>query len=396
MAKNYKNLSEIVSGAFDGQIVMWNATERRAKYIINSNHNFVKGVCFSNTGEDFLSCGDDKKIALWSLSNLANTKQEEVNRNLNNINSNVHFEVNYKPTNIYNIDSSIENIDHSYNEKMFSTAGSVVALWNYERNTPIQTYNQCQDGYLRVKFNPVENHILLITGYDRTINLYDTRTNNPLKSVELKNKSSAACWNPQEPFNFTVGNEDSNCYTFDMRKLDKIKMIHKDHILAVLDLDYSPTGKEFVTGSFDKTVRIFDITDGKSREVYHTQRMQKVYSVLYSMDSRYVVSGSDDTNIRFWKANADDPIKLLNTREKDAINYRKKLVEKFKYVPEIKKIKRHKHLPKYILNKRNVLHIKKQSKYKKLHNIEMNSKVGTISHTPERLEKITKTEILKD
>lgn len=103
-----------------------------------------------------------------------------------------------------------------------------------------------------------------------------------MKTVELKNKSSAACWNPQEPFNFTVGNEDSNCYTFDMRKLDKIKMIHKDHILAVynfvlirLDIDYSPTGKEFVTGSFDKTIRIFNITEGRSREVYHTQRMQK-------------------------------------------------------------------------------------------------------------------------
>lgn len=29
------------------------------------------------------------------------------------------------------------------------------------------------------------------------------------------------------------------------------------------------------------------------------------------MDARYVASGSDDTNIRFWKANADDPIKLV-------------------------------------------------------------------------------------
>ncbi len=29
------------------------------------------------------------------------------------------------------------------------------------------------------------------------------------------------------------------------------------------------------------------------------------------MDDRYVVSGSDDTNIRFWKSNANDPIKLV-------------------------------------------------------------------------------------
>jgi WD40 repeat protein len=40
----------------------------------------------------------------------------------------------------------------------------------------------------------------------------------------------------------------------------------------------------------------------------------RVYSVLYSMDDRFVLSGSDDTNVRFWKANANDAIKLV--REK--------------------------------------------------------------------------------
>lgn len=42
-----------------------------------------------------------------------------------------------------------------------------------------------------------------------------------------------------------------------------------------MDLDFAPTGREFVTGSYDRTVRIFPINAGKSREVYHGQRMQK-------------------------------------------------------------------------------------------------------------------------
>jgi WD repeat and SOF domain-containing protein 1 len=50
-------------------------------------------------------------------------------------------------------------------------------------------------------------------------------------------------FNPIEPINFTVGNDDSNCYSFDMRKMDKAKTIHKDHIGAVTDLDYAPTGR---------------------------------------------------------------------------------------------------------------------------------------------------------
>ena len=64
-------------------------------------------------------------------------------------------------------------------------------------------------------------------------------------------------------------------YTFDLRKPEKAqaKLIHKDHISAILDIDFSPTGKEFVTSSFDKTIRIFPYNDGRSREVYHTKRM---------------------------------------------------------------------------------------------------------------------------
>ena len=111
--------------------------------------------------------------------------------------------------------------------------------------------------------------MLLSTGIDRSIILYDLRNNQPIKKTVLANKSQCASWNPYQPINFTVGNDDSNCYTFDMRKLEAVKLIHKDHISAVTDIDYAPTGTEFVTGSYDKTIRIFNNLEGKSREVYH-------------------------------------------------------------------------------------------------------------------------------
>lgn len=91
-----------------------------------------------------------------------------------------------------------------------------------------------------------------------------------------------------------------------MRKLDEPKMIHKDHLSAILDIDFAPTGKEFVAASFDKTIRIFPYNDGRSREVYHTKRMQQVNSVLYTNDAKYIVSGSEDTCLRIWKSNASE------------------------------------------------------------------------------------------
>lgn len=44
-------------------------------------------------------------------------------------------------------------------------------------------------------------------------------------------------------------------------------MVHMDHVSAVLDVDYSPTGKEFVSASFDKTIRIFPKDSDRSRSV---------------------------------------------------------------------------------------------------------------------------------
>lgn len=59
----------------------------------------------------------------------------------------------------------------------------------------------------------------------------------------------------------------TSLYTYDMRYLAKPIMVHMDHVSAVLDVDYAPTGKEFVSASFDKTIRIFAKDGGHSRSV---------------------------------------------------------------------------------------------------------------------------------
>lgn len=63
-------------------------------------------------------------------------------------------------------------------------------------------------------------------------------------------------------------------------------MIHKDHVSAVMDVSFSPTGQEFASGSYDRTVRVFPHREGRSREVYHTKRMQRVFCVNFSADAR--------------------------------------------------------------------------------------------------------------
>ena len=150
----------MISGGFDGQIILWALNDKRPIYNITSNHNFVKGLCFSNTGEEFFSCGDDQTISLWNKTNLANQKLGFMQNNYkNNDTGDIVTNFNYKPKNTYKIDSFIENIDHSYYEPLFSTSGGVLSLWNYERSQPLHKFTNCTDGFIKVKFNYIEVNI---------------------------------------------------------------------------------------------------------------------------------------------------------------------------------------------------------------------------------------------
>jgi len=45
-----------------------------------------------------------------------------------------------------------------------------------------------------------------------------------------------------------------------------------------MSCDWSPTGREFVSGSYDRTLRLWQQGEGKSRDTYHTKRMQRCVS----------------------------------------------------------------------------------------------------------------------
>lgn len=108
-------------------------------------------------------------------------------------------------------------------------------------------------------------------------------------------------------------------YTFDSRNLKHPKKIHENHVAAVTSVEYSPTGREFVSGSYDKTIRIYEVDKSNSREIYHTKRQQHVTIVGWSYDNKYIFSGSDEMNIRIWKANASEKLGPVSFRKDDDV-----------------------------------------------------------------------------
>lgn len=122
----------------------------------------------------------------------------------------------------------------------------------------------------------------------------------------------------------------------------------KDHVAAVMSCEFSPTGEEIVTASYDKTIRLWDRARGHSRDMYHTKRMQRVFSAKWTPDSKYILTGSDDGNIRLWRSQASRREGIKSARQRTAEEYNKALTARYAHMPEIRRIERHRHVPKVI------------------------------------------------
>lgn len=262
MAKDPVSLQHFASGSGDGVVKIWNLTSRDETWHVQAHEGIVKGMCWTKNNQ-LLTCASDKTIKLFDPYN---TPSESL------------------PLVTYLGQTAFTGVSHHRDFSTFAASSSVISVYDLSRSStvPLQTLHwpTSNDTITTLAFNQTETSILASAGTDRSIILYDIRTSSPLSKCVLGLSSNAISWNPMEAFNFAVANEDHNIYIFDMRKFDRALNILKDHVSAVMDVEFSPTGEELVSASYDRTVRLWDRSTGRSRDIYHTKRMQR-YSTLF-------------------------------------------------------------------------------------------------------------------
>lgn len=386
LARNYKTTNQVASGSGDGVVKYWNMTLRQEAVSFRAHYGMVTGLSVTPR-RGLLSCGDDKFIKLWSLESSdfpEETDDLDVFKGSKGDNALLKT---------FNGEHAFKGLDHHASEDMFVTGGANINLWDINRNNYTLNLTWGADNVNSVKFNRTETSVLASAGSDNSIVLYDIRTNTAVQKVVTDMRANALSWNPMEAFHFASAHDDHNCYLWDMRRMDSSLNIYKDHVSAVMDLDFSPTGQELVTGSYDKTLRIYRARDGHSREIYHTKRMQRVFSVCFTTDLRYILSGSDDTNIRLWRANALERAGVKSSRERSKLNYDEKLKERYKYMPEVRRIARHRHLPKVVKKAQEIKRIEIESLKRREENDHRHSKEGSKPRVAERRKHIRGTAI---
>lgn len=331
MAKDPEDMTRFASGSGDGVVKVWDVTTRDEVWQTKAHENIVKGTCWSHDGK-LLTCGGvDRTVALHDPYNTPSKS---------------------KPLTTYPGRNAFTSLSHHRHEPTFAASHSAgISIYDITRTTPSSTltWPTSVDTITSTSFSQVETSLLCSSATDRALLLHDLRTpSTPIARTVLSLATNAIAWSPMEAFNLAAANEDHNIYLFDVRNFSRALNVLKDHVAAVMDVSWSPTGEELVSASYDRTVRLWRRGEGHSRDIYHTKRMQRVMCATFSDDNHYVLSGSDDGNVRLWRANASERSGVKSARQRQALEYGEALKKRYGHMPEIKRIARHRHQPRAV------------------------------------------------
>lgn len=200
-AKDPESLDHFASGSGDGVVKVWNLPSREEMFQAQAHENMVKGMCWTRD-KRLLTCGADRKVQMFEP-----------------------YSTSREPTATWLGQHAFSSISHHRSIPSFAAASSNISIYDVSRvsTAPVQSlvWPSAVDTINTVTFNQTETSILASCASDRSVILYDLRTNSPLHRTVMNFASNDIAWNPMEAFNFAVANEDHNVYIFDMRKVGR-------------------------------------------------------------------------------------------------------------------------------------------------------------------------------
>lgn len=110
----------------------------------------------------------------------------------------------------------------------------------------------------------------------------------------------------------------------------------------------------------------------------------RVFAANFTPDNNYVLSGSDDGNIRLWRTNASSRAGVKSAQQRQALQYADTLKQRYAHMPEIKRIARHRHVPKAVKKAGEIKNEEIKAIKRREENRRKNSKKGTVTRRPER------------
>lgn len=117
-----------------------------------------------------------------------------------------------------------------------------------------------------------------------------------------------------------------------------------------------------------------------------------MFSARFTPDNQYVLSGSDDGNIRLWRVNASSRSGIKSARQRQKLEYDDTLRRRYSHMPEIKRIQRHRHVPKAVKKAGEIKSEELKAIKRRQENERKNSKKTATPRRSEREKMVLATE----
>jgi len=158
LAQDPSSLSVVASGSGDGIVKVWDLTSREESWRTAAHNNIVKGLSFTND-KKLLTCATDG-IKLWDPS----TADGQV-----------------EPIHTWQEGGPYTSLScHRANNAFAASSGAgCISIWDLDHSTAPQKiqWPNFTDTITDVCFNQVETSVIGATASDRSVILFDLRTN---------------------------------------------------------------------------------------------------------------------------------------------------------------------------------------------------------------------------
>ncbi|QHG21028.1 NACHT domain-containing protein [Nostoc sp. ATCC 53789] len=276
----------LATGDFNGEIRLWQITEKKQRLVFKEHTNWVRSVSFSPDGKTIASGSDDKTVKIWDVNTgqCLFTLEEHTAR--------------------------VQSVNFSPDGKTI-TSGSddkTVKIWDVNTGQCLLTLGEHASRVRSVSFSP-DGKTIASGSDDRTVKIWDVNTGQCLLTLEGHTEwVRSIAFSPSGQL-LASGSEDRTVRIWQTSN-GECKHVLQGHTGWVRSIAFSRSGQLLASGSEDQTVRIWRTSNGQCRDVLqgHTKLVR---SIAFSSSDQLLASGSEDQTVRLWDINTGRCLDIL-------------------------------------------------------------------------------------
>lgn len=313
----------IISSSKDETIRLWSTASGKEIRKFGRNCRAFYSVAFAPSGDHIISVSSDNYLRLWDVKSGEQIKSFQGS-------TNKVFTAMFSPDGKYTVSSAANNtlvlLDALSGKKIKTFSGhtdfissavftpngknivsgsndKTIRIWDISSGKELQKFTVQNTGVKNVSVSP-DGQYIVSCGFDngesRThMKLWSISTGKEILEYMGYSAEGSASFSPDNKFVLASGGRVGMSAGVWLIKREVYDRSFHGHTSSVNFAQFSPDGKQVVTGSSDRTVRLWDFASQKELSILRGHTAD-VTSVAFSPDGKQIISGSMDNTLRLW------------------------------------------------------------------------------------------------